>query len=138
MCQYLEKGTGFHSICICGYLKVVYGSIVGFSMPQNLFPDSHGNFSKGLGIRRVRELFSCNAQETYGPKECCWNGNGYVINMAKFCLLGLRVSQCVHKAVCMVFVWSLMFVAVTLVMWEQTVASHASVTTMQTVLVQTN
>ena len=52
--------------------------------------------------------------------------------------VGLHVCRSARRDVCMVSVWNLMSVAVTLVMWEQTVVSIASVTTMLTVLVPTS
>ena len=55
-----------------------------------------------------------------------------------YMFVGLCVCQSAHRDVCMVSVWNLTSVAVTLVTWEQTVVSIASVTTMLTVLVRTS
>lgn len=145
MYHYLEKRTCFHCINILDYLKAICGSIMGFSVQQNLFPSSH-IVLRGFGSQRVKEGlkgFEDYFRVTRGNPVILQNIAGKVmvvlLRMVIFCLVvGLRVCLCAHKAVCVVFVWSLTFVAVTLVMWERTVASHASATTMRTVLVQTN
>jgi hypothetical protein len=144
VCQYLEKRTDFHCIYICDYMKAIL-EVLWVFLCSRIYSQGVlvilANSSQRVkeGLKGVWGLFSHNTLESCGPIEHCWKSNGCVVRMVIFCLVvGLRVCQCARKAVCVVFVWSLTFVAVTSVMWERTVASHASVTTMQTVLVQTN